>query len=267
MQNIKQAMRTTWMAGNFGEIAKNTARVAEEFVDRLAIRPGLHALDIACGSGNVAIPMARAGAVVTGVDIAPNLLAQARERAAAEGLVVNFDEGDAEQLPYAEASFDVVATMFGAMFAPRPEIVVAEISRVLKPGGLLSMANWNPASFTGEMFRTSAKHVPPPPGLPAPLLWGDEKTVQERLASYFTTIRTQLIRIEFDLPFPPAGAVEYFRTYFGPTQVAFSRLDEAGQAALASDLVALWSAANVAPNPEQHTVTRNEYLQVTAIHI
>ncbi|MGA2687366.1 MAG: class I SAM-dependent methyltransferase [Candidatus Korobacteraceae bacterium] len=264
MQNIKQSMRATWMAGNFGEIAKNTVRIAEEFVSRLAIRPGVHALDIACGSGNVAIPMARAGAIVTGVDIAPNLLAQGRERAAAESLIVNFDEGDAEQLPYNDASFDVVATMFGAMFAPRPELVASEIARVLKPGGLLAMANWNPASFTGDMFRTTAKHVPPPPGVPSPLLWGDQKAVREYLGSHFTMIRTELIPIEFDLPYSPAGVVEYFRTYFGPTQVAFSRLDGAGQAALASDLIALWSKANVAPDPGQHTVTRNEYLQVTA---
>ena len=264
MQNIKQSMRATWMAGNFGEIAKNTVRIAEEFVSRLAIRPGVHALDIACGSGNVAIPMARAGAIVTGVDIAPNLLAQGRERAAAESLIVNFDEGDAEQLPYNDVSFDVVATMFGAMFAPRPELVASEIARVLKPGGLLAMANWNPASFTGDMFRTTAKHVPPPPGVPSPLLWGDQKAVREYLGSHFTMIRTELIPIEFDLPYSPAGVVEYFRTYFGPTQVAFSRLDGAGQAALASDLIALWSKANVALDPEQHTVTRNEYLQVTA---
>ena len=267
MHTIKQTMRTTWMAGNFGEIAKNTVRVAEEFVDRLVIRPGVHALDIACGSGNVAIPMARAGAIVSGVDIAPNLLAQARERAAAESLAVNFDEGDAEHLPYNDARFDVVATMFGAMFAPRPELVVAEIARVLKPGGLLAMANWNPASFTGEMFRTSAKHVPPPPGLSAPLLWGDEETVRERLGADFTLIRTEIVPITFDLPFPPVAVVDYFRTHFGPTHVAFSKLDEAGQAALATDLVALWSKHNIAPNPDEHTITRNEYLQVTAVRV
>ncbi len=260
-------MRATWMAGNFGEIAKNTARIAEEFVDRLVIRPGVHALDVACGSGNVAIPMARAGAVVTGVDIAPNLLGQARERAASESLAISFDEGDAEQLPYEDASFEVVASMFGAMFAPRPELVISEMARVLKSGGLLAMANWNPASFTGDMFRATAKHVPPPAGLPAPLLWGDEPTVRERLASDFTMLRTELIQITFDLPFPPAGAVDYFRTHFGPTHVAFSRLDGSGQAALAADLVALWSKHNIAPNPEQHTVTRNEYLQVTAVRV
>lgn len=255
------------MAGNFGEIAKSTASIAEEFVDSMVIKPGMRALDVACGSGNVAIPMARAGAIVSGVDIAPNLLAQARERAAAESLIIQFDEGDAEQLPYDDASFDVVATMFGAMFAPRPEVVAAELARVLKPGGLLAMANWNPGSFVGGMFRATAKHVPPPPGLPAPLLWGDPKTVGERLAENFTLIRTELIPIEFDLPLSPAGAVDYFRTYFGPTQVAFSRLDEAGQAVLAQDLEEHWSNANSAPDPEQHTVIQHEYLQVTAVRV
>jgi SAM-dependent methyltransferase len=221
-------------------------------------------LDIACGSGNLAIPLARGGADVTGVDIAPNLLEQARARASAENLKATFDEGDAEQLPYADASFDVVVSMFGAMFAPRPELVVSEAARVLKPGGVLAMANWNPASFTGEMFKIGAKHVPPPPGVQPPVLWGDEGTVRQRLASKFRNIETKLIPIEFDLPYDPAGSVAYFRKYFGPTQVAFSRLDEAGQAAFAADLVALWSKANIASDPELHTVIKNEYLQVTA---
>jgi hypothetical protein len=138
---------------------------------------------------------------------------------------------------------------------------------VLKQGGLLAMANWNPASFTGDMFRATARHVPPPPGVPAPLLWGDEKTVRQRLDADFTMIRTELIPIEFDLPFPAAGVVDYFRTHFGPTHVAFSKLDESGQAALATDLVALWSKHNIAPDPEQHTVTRNEFLQVAAVRV
>jgi SAM-dependent methyltransferase len=264
IDQIKNSMRATWMAGDFGEIAKNTERAAEGFVSRLNVPSGSRVLDIACGSGNLAIPLARGGADVTGVDIAPNLLEQARARASAENLKATFDEGDAEQLPYADASFDVVVSMFGAMFAPRPELVVSEAARVLKPGGVLAMANWNPASFTGEMFKIGAKHVPPPPGVQPPVLWGDEGTVRQRLASKFRNIETKLIPIEFDLPYDPAGSVAYFRKYFGPTQVAFSRLDEAGQAAFAADLVALWSKANIASDPELHTVIKNEYLQVTA---
>lgn len=265
IDQIKAAMRTTWMAGDFGIIAKHTAADAAAFVARQHIPAGARVLDVACGSGNLAIPLARQGCIVTGTDIAPNLLVQARERAAAEGLTAQFDEGDAEALPYADASFDAVVTMFGAMFAPRPELVAAELARVLKPGGTLAMANWNPASFTGTMFKLGSKYVPPPPGVPPPVLWGDDATVRARLASGFTDIQTELIPVVFNLPFSPAGTVDYFRQFFGPTQVAFSRLDAAGQAAYAADLEALWSSANTAADPATHTHIHNEYLQVTAI--
>ncbi len=264
MQQMKAAMRATWMAGDFGVVAKTIAGGASEFVARLGIPAGARVLDVACGTGNVAIPLARMGAAVTGVDIAPNLLAQARERAEAEGLQAVFDEGDAEALPYVDASFDAVVTMFGAMFAPRPEVVASELARVLKPGGLLGMANWNPASFTGQMFRVGSSHVPPPPGLAPPVLWGDEETVRARLARDFVDIRTEIIPIQFDLPTSPAGAVAFFRKYFGPTQMAFQRLDEAGQAAMAADLEALWAGANTAADPATQTLLMNEYLQVVA---
>jgi SAM-dependent methyltransferase len=264
IEQIKNSMRSSWMAGDFGVIAKTITAGAEAFIGRLDIPAGLRVLDVACGTGNTALPLARRGCIVTGVDIATNLLAQARERAAAEGLTIAFDEGDAEQLPYPDASFDAVTTMFGAMFAPRPELVAAEFARVLKPGGLLAMANWNPASFSGDMFKVGSFHVPPPPGIPPPILWGDDATVRQRLASGFTGIETELIPVDFDLPTSPAGAVAFFREHFGPTKVAFSRLDESGQTAMAEDLVALWSAANVAPDPANHTLIRNQYLQVTA---
>jgi SAM-dependent methyltransferase len=260
-------MRASWMAGDFGVVARTITGGAEAFIDRLAIPAGAHVLDVACGTGNTALPLARRGCIVTGVDIAPNLLVQARERAAAEGLAIAFDEGDAEQLPYPDASFDAVTTMFGAMFAPRPALVAAEFARVLKPGGLLAMANWNPASFSGRMFKVGAAHVPPPPGVPPPVLWGDDATVRERLASAFTNIHTELIPVDFDMPFDPAGAVDFFRKYFGPTQTAFDRLDPAGQTAFATALEALWSGDNVSPTPATHTLVRNQYLQVTATRV
>jgi len=265
MQQIKESMRATWMAGDFGVVAKTVAAEAEAFVGRLGVAPGVRALDVACGTGNSALPLARLGAVVTGVDIASNLLEQARERAAKEGLAIQFDEGDAEQLTYADASFDVVVSMFGAMFAPRPELVATEFARVLKPGGLLAMANWSPTSFAGQMFKVGARHVPPPPGLAPPVLWGDDATVRARLAGNFTEIQTTPVPLPFDLPLSPAGAVTFFRTYFGPTKVAFSRLDPAGQAAFAADLEALWAGANQASDPAHHTLVKNEYLQVTAV--
>jgi SAM-dependent methyltransferase len=267
IEKIKDSMRSTWMAGDFGVVAKTISGGAEAFIGRLDIPPGTRVLDVACGTGNTAIPLARRGAMVTGVDIATNLLAQGRDRAAAEGLTVNFDEGDAEALPYADRAFDAVVTMFGAMFAPRPELVAAELARVLKPGGFLAMANWNPASFTGQMFEVGNRHAPPPPGIPLPVLWGDEAVVRERLALYFCGIETQLIPIDYDLPVNPAGAVAFFRKYFGPTQVAFDRLDEAAQTAFAEDLEALWAGANVAPDASDHTLIRNQYLQITATRI
>lgn len=265
IEQIKEGMRATWMAGDFGVIAKTITGSAEEFVQRLALPRGTRVLDIATGTGNLALPLARAGCVVTGVDIATNLLEQAEARAAMEKLSIEFDEGDAERLPYADASFDAVVTMFGAMFAPRPDLVASEMARVLKPGGGLAMANWNPASFIGAMFRLGAKHVPPPPGVVPPVLWGDEATVRERLATGFRDVTTQIIPIVFDLPMSPAQAVEMFRTYFGPTKMAFSRLDDAGQKAFAKEMEKLWASANRADDPKTHTRIGNEYLEVRAI--
>jgi len=265
IDQIKAAMRAAWMAGDFGVVAKTISGSGEAFIARLGIAPGSKLLDVACGTGNLALPAARAGAEVTGVDIAANLLVQARERAAADNLAIQFDEGDAEALPYPDASFDIVVSMFGAMFAPRPALVASELARVLKPGGTLAMANWNPASFSGQMFKVGSQHAPPPPGIPPPVLWGDEATVRDRLSPYFTSIATLLVPVDFDMPFNPVGAVAFFRKYFGPTQMAFNRLDEAGQAAFAADLEALFASANVSHDPASHTLIRNEFLQVTAI--
>jgi ubiquinone/menaquinone biosynthesis C-methylase UbiE len=265
LEKIKDSMRTMWMAGDFGVIAKLNSSSAEEFVKRLALPADARVLDVATGTGNLAIPLAQSGAVITGLDIAPNLLAQARERAAAEGLTVQFDEGDVEQMPYADGAFDAVVTMFGAMFAPRPDVVAAELARVLKPGGVLAMANWNPESITGKTSRISSKHAPLAPGLVAPVMWGNVVAVRKRLTPYFTEIKTELIPFDFDNPMSPAETVEIFRKYFGPTQMAFSRLDAAGGAAMTAELVALFTEFNVADDPTERTLIHSEYLQVAAV--
>ena len=264
MHQLKQTMRETWMAGDFGMIAKNIAREAEAFVSRLDVPAGSRVLDVACGTGNVAIPLARRGARVTGVDIAPNLLEQARQRAADEGLEIGFDEGDAERLPYPDATFDAVVTMFGAMFAPQPELVVAESARVLKPGGLLAMANWTPGGLAGQMFQVTAKHVGAPMGIAPPVHWGHPMVVRGRLAPSFERLEMDLISMPVDFPGSPAEAVTFFRTYFGPTQAAFNALDEPRQKALAADLEGVWAEGNRAPDPATRTMIENEYLQVLA---
>lgn len=260
---VKSGMKASWMAGDFGQIARFTAPAAEEFIARTKIKPGKRVLDVACGTGNTAIPAARADGLVTGVDIAPNLLEQARKRATAEELQLRFEEGDAEELPSGDREFDIVLTMFGAMFAPRAERVAAELVRVCKPGGLIAMANWTPEGFVGKSLQITAEVAPPPPGIPAPVLWGDEPTVRQRLSKDVSKLTLTRQKARFDYPFGPKEVVEFFRQYFGPTQVAFSRLDEAGRSALALQLESLWREHNQATDGT--TKIEAEYLDVRAI--
>ena len=156
MQLLKARLKTTWMSGDYGYFARYLEPGALEFLARIPIKAGERVLDVACGAGQIAIPAARAGAQVTGIDIATNSIEQARARAQAEGLKIQFDEGDAELLPYPDASFDLVVSMIGAMFAPQPERVASELVRVCKPGGRIVMANWTPEGMIGQMLRRSA---------------------------------------------------------------------------------------------------------------
>jgi len=260
MAALKTKLRATWIAGDFGQIARYYTDGAEAFINRLNLEPGTKFLDVACGTGNLALPAARAGAVVTGVDIAPNLVEQARENARGEGLKIQFDEGDAEALAYDDASFDVVATMFGAMFAPRPALVAAELKRVTRPGGLIAMANWTPTGFIGKMFKTMTSHVAPPAGMPSPVLWGVEETVRERFGEGISKLDANTQNIRWVFPFSPAEVVEHFRLYYGPTQKAFGLLDENGQLALRADLEKLWTEHNQATDGT--TVVDAEFLEV-----
>ena len=259
---LKTKLRATWIAGDFGQIARYYASQAEEFIGRLEFTPGMNVLDVACGTGNLALPAAKTGANVTGVDIAPNLVEQARENAKAAGLNAKFDEGDAEALPYDDASFDAVVTMFGAMFAPRPELVAAELKRVCRPGGLIAMANWTPSGFIGQMFKITASHVPPPPGMTSPVLWGVEEKVRERFSEGISKLETRLQKITWVFPFSPADVVEHFRLYYGPAQKAFGTLAEAKGAALRKDLEELYTTHNQATDGT--TRVEAEYLEVVA---
>lgn len=263
LAQLKSKMKAGWMAGDFGKIANYSAKAGEEFIARTAIQPGSRILDVACGTGNTAIPSARKGGTVTGVDIATNLLEQARQRASTEKLEIRFEEGDAEELAYKDGEFDIVLSMYGAMFAPRPDRVAAELVRVCRPGGMIAMANWTPDGFVGKSFRVTAELAPPPPGIPAPVLWGDEQTVRQRLSNGIASLNLTRQKASMQFPFSPKEVAAFFREYFGPTKVAFSRLDEAGQAEFARRLEALWSEHNRATDGT--TSVEAEYLDVRAI--
>ena len=263
MESLKARLKATWMSGDYGHFAKYLEPSALEFLARIPIPAGTRVLDVACGAGQISIPAARAGARVTGVDIATNSIEQARARARDEGLDARFDEGDAEMLSYEDASFDLVMSLFGAMFAPRPERVAAELVRVCRPGGRIVMGNWTPEGMVGQLFKTIGKHVPPPPLMPSPLLWGKEEIVRERLGEGVAELRLTKRQYPFYYPFPPSEVVEHFRTYYGPTNRAFTALDDAGRVALRRDLEQLWSEHNSADDGT--TRYESEYLEVVAL--
>jgi SAM-dependent methyltransferase len=263
MEALKTRLKATWMSGDYGHFATYLEPGALEFLSRIPIEPGARVLDVACGAGQLAIPMSRAGAKVTGVDIAANLIEQARARAQAENLDARFEEGDAEMLPYEDDSFDIVVSLIGAMFAPRPEMVAAELKRVCRPGGKIIMGNWTPSGFVGQMFKTMGKHVPPPAIMAPPVKWGDEEIVRQRFTDGISHLKLSRNLYPFRYPFSPAEVVEFFRLYYGPTNKAFAALDDEKQSALRRDLEGLWTEHNTAIDGT--TLILSEYLEVVAI--
>jgi SAM-dependent methyltransferase len=267
MEALKSRLKATWMSGDYAHFATYMESGALEFLSRIQIPPGARVLDVACGAGQTAIPLAHAGADVTGVDIASNLIEQARARAQAAGLKnLRFEEGDAEMLPFEDASFDVVLSLIGAMFAPRPELVAEELKRVCKPGGTIVMGNWTPGGFIGQMFKVLGKHVPPPAIMASPVKWGDEEVVRERFRNGISHLTLNRRLYPFNYPFPPAQVVEFFRTYYGPVHKAFATLSAYSfekQNALRIDLERLWTEYNTATNGT--TFLEAEYLEVIAI--
>ncbi|HKB51517.1 MAG TPA: class I SAM-dependent methyltransferase [Solirubrobacterales bacterium] len=257
---IRKAQQKTWSEGDFAMVAGIVMRPSEELAEALEIFPGERVLDVACGSGNASLAAARRSwGNVVGVDFVPALLERGRERAAAERLDVEFVEGDAAELPFDEAEFDVVTSVFGAMFAPNQEKTAAELLRVCKPGGRIGMANWTPDGGVGGMFMTIAKHAAPPPGLNPPLLWGTEERLRELFGDGIADLRVER-RISRQ-PFRSVDHyLDFFRTYFGPIKVAFERVGPEGEEALESDLRAYLEEANTAG--ERALVLEADYLQI-----
>ena len=260
MSALKTRLKATWESGDYGVFAKYLEKGALEFFDRVNIPSGTRLLDVGCGAGQLTLPAARKGIRVTGLDLAANLVQQARTKAAEEGLKIQVDEGDAENLPYPDMSFDVVMSLIGSMFAPRPELVAAEMIRVCKPGGRIIMGNWTPEGHIGQMFKVIGKHVPPPPNFPSPLLWGAEATVRQRLAEGVKDLTITRYQYPFEYPFAPAKVVDFFIEYYGPTNRAYGSLDDGGKKALHEDLTALWTRNNVATDDTTRVLA--EYIVV-----
>ena len=251
-----------WTGGDFLPIARSFALGARQFVDRLGLQAGDLVLDVACGTGNLAIPAAQAGARVSGIDIAPNLIAQARLEARAAECVVDFDVGDAECLPYDNGQFDITISMFGVMFAYRPQQATAELLRVTRPGGRVALANWTPEGFVGELLRAHTAVVPPPQGLPSPLAWGKEDTVRERFGDGVTslTCTRRTLQLRFDLT--PDAVAGLFADCYGPTVATLRSADVDGARRLRSELTRLFTERNI--GEEGTTVVEGEYLDVQA---
>lgn len=261
---IKAKQKATWEDGDYAIFSRYMEDGAIELLECWNISNDKTLLDIGCGSGQTAIPAAKRGIRVTGIDIAENLVRHARERSELAMLNARFDVGDAEDLPYENKKFNAVISLFGAMFAPRPKKVVSEVARVLEPGGKLYMANWTPDSMPAQMFKRVAEIVSPPAGFISPVLWGDEETVKQRLANEFTDIKlTRKIYPQWHYPFDAKELVHLFRTYFGPVKRAFDIANEQQQKALKHDLETIYRN-NSEVNNHILTITGGEVLEVIA---
>jgi ubiquinone/menaquinone biosynthesis C-methylase UbiE len=254
--------RSVWTAGDYDRISAGFRDEAEAFVQRLALTPDQFVLDAACGSGNLTIPAARTGAQVTGFDLVPRLLDEARKWATREKLAIGLDQGTVEELPYADGQFDVVMSMFGVMFAARAERVVSELTRVTRHGGRVALANWTRQGFVGQLLATHVAYVPPPPGVSSPLLWGDESFIREQFNERDWRVTTGLRTLTFRYPYAPADTAALFSAAYGPTVRAFEALDENGRRLLYADLVDHW-VRHQRPTART-TEVDSEYLEVIA---
>ena len=235
---IKQRQQQTWASGDFHVVAARIMLVAEQLCDSADLHAGWRVLDVATGSGNAAIAAARLGCQVVGVDYVPALLERGRRRASAEGLEVEFLEGDAEALPFPDSSFDAVTSVFGSMFAPDQARAAAELLRVCRPGGTIALASWTPDGFIGELFRTVSRHVPPPAGLQSPMLWGSEGHLRELFGAGIESL--EATERTFTWRFTSAEElVTFFRLWYGPTLKAFAALEDTKRDALEIDLIEL----------------------------
>ena len=255
---IKQKQQATWGSGDYAIVGTTLQIIGESLAEAIDLRAGERVLDVAAGNGNATLAAARRYAKVTSTDYVPALLDKGSERARAEGLEVRFLEADAEDLPFADGSFDVVLSTLGVMFAPNHAAAASEMLRVVRSGGRIGLANWTPQGFIGRLFKVIGAHVPPPAGVKSPALWGTEPHVTELFGAQAASIRCEG-RI-FNFRYRSAEHfVQVFRDFYGPTHKAFAALDASGKQALERDIVALLNELNV--GGDQSLVVPSEYLE------
>ena len=261
--DVKARQHAAWETGNYAVVGTTLQIVGENLCEALDLRAGSRVLDVAAGNGNGTLAAARRWCDVTSTDYVASLLDAGKARAQAEGLTaVQFREADAEALPYADASFDVVMSTFGVMFTPNQEKAASELARVCKSGGKIGLANWTPESFIGQVFKTIGKYLPPPPGLKSPALWGTRARLDElfdgSVRSVAVTSREFMFRYH-----SPAHWLEVFRTYYGPINKAFAAMDGERQAAFQLDLMTLMERRN--RSGDGTLVLPSEYLEIVMV--
>ena len=262
LQTLNQLQQQTWTAGDFPKMGVELSIVGELLCESTPVLAADRVLDVATASGNTALAAARRRAVVTGVDITPALLERARHRATAEGLHIDFQEGDATALTFKDGSFDVVMSTFGAIFAPDPEKTASEMARVCRPGGKIAMANWTPDGLLGKLFRLLARYSPSGAQVDLPVTWGDEAVLNQRLSPFVTELRTRRQVVRFRSP-SPAHWVEFMKTHFGPAINAFEHSSPDAQQRLTDEMTDLIRSFNRSPNAT--ILSESEYLDIVAI--
>jgi ubiquinone/menaquinone biosynthesis C-methylase UbiE len=254
---VKTKQQAAWSAGDYAVVGTTLQIVGESLCEALDLRAGQRVLDVAAGNGNATLAAARRWCDVVSTDYVGSLLDRGKARAAAEGLAVQFEQADAENLQFGDGAFDVVVSTFGVMFTPDQEKAASELARVCRKGGKIGLANWTPASFVGEMFKIVGRYLPPPAGVKPPSLWGTEARLTELFASDTVTATRKHFMFRYR---SPRHWLDTFRTYYGPTHKAFGALDAAKQEALAADLLELVQRFNTARDGT--VVVPSEYLEV-----
>ena len=256
---VKARQQGAWSSGDYAIVGTTLQIVGEELCEALDIRPGRKVLDVAAGNGNVSLAAARRWCDVVATDYVPALLERARERADADRLDIEFREADAEALPFADGSFDVVVSTFGVMFTPDQDRAAAEMVRVCRSGGQIGLANWTPEGFIGQLFKTIGKHLAPPPGARSPALWG----TRARIAELFEPHASSIVTVQRHFVFryrSPEHWLEIFKTYYGPVLKTFAALAPPAQLELERDLISLIGQFN--RSADGSMVVPSEYLEV-----